>query len=100
MVLVRGDHRVNEIKLQQRAGRAFRPAQPEEVAERIGPPGFIGPVGIDLPVLLDKAVAPGAYVVGANAPDAHIAGSSPAGTSRSRRSTCAASRQVTRSTAK
>jgi prolyl-tRNA synthetase len=77
MVVVRGDHRVNEIKLANALGAAFRPAQPDEVAERIGPPGYIGPVGIDMPVLLDRAVAPGAYVVGANAPDAHIAGIEP-----------------------
>jgi prolyl-tRNA synthetase len=77
MVVVRGDHRVNEIKLQNALGAAFRPAHPEEVAERVGPPGFIGPVGVDLPVLLDEAVAPGPYVVGANAPDAHLAGVEP-----------------------
>jgi prolyl-tRNA synthetase len=34
-------------------------------------------VGIDLPILLDEAVVPGAYVVGANRPDAHIAGVEP-----------------------
>jgi prolyl-tRNA synthetase len=77
MVVVRGDHRVNDIKLQNALGSAFRPAHPEEVSERIGPPGFIGPVGIDLPVLLDQAVVPGAYVAGANAPDAHLAGVEP-----------------------
>jgi prolyl-tRNA synthetase len=72
MVVVRGDHRVNEIKLQNALKGAFRAAHPEEVADRVGPPGFIGPVGIDLPVLLDEAVVPGAYVAGANAPDAHL----------------------------
>src|SRR4051794_34430213 len=77
MVVVRGDHRVNEIKLQNALGASFRAAQPEEVSDRIGPPGYIGPVGIDMPVLLDKDVVPGAYVVGANAPDAHIAGIEP-----------------------
>jgi prolyl-tRNA synthetase len=77
MVVVRGDHRVNEIKLQNALGATFRAANPDEVSERIGPPGFIGPVGIDLPILLDEAVVPGAYVVGANQPDAHIAGVEP-----------------------
>jgi prolyl-tRNA synthetase len=77
MVVVRGDHRVNEIKLANALGAEFRAARPDEVAERIGPPGYIGPVGIDMPVLLDEAVVPGAYVVGANAPDAHIAGIEP-----------------------
>jgi len=77
MVVVRGDHRINEIKLQNALGATFRAANPDEVSERIGPPGFIGPVGIDLPILLDEAVVPGAYVVGANEPDAHIAGVEP-----------------------
>jgi prolyl-tRNA synthetase len=77
MVVVRGDHRVNEVKLQNTLGAAFRPAQPDEVAERIGPPGYIGPVGVDMPVLLDEAVVGAGYVVGANAPDAHLAGVEP-----------------------
>jgi prolyl-tRNA synthetase len=77
MVVVRGDHRVNEIKLQNALGSAFRPARPEEIAEKVGPPGFIGPVGIDLPVLLDNAVVPGGYVAGANEPDAHLRGVEP-----------------------
>ena len=77
MVVVRGDHRVNEIKLQNALRAPFRPAQPDEVQQRIGPPGYIGPVGVDLPVLLDDAVVAGAYVAGANAPDAHLAGVEP-----------------------
>ncbi len=77
MVVVRGDHRVNEIKLQNALGAAFRAATAEEIAERIGPPGFIGPAGADVPVLLDEAVAPGPYVAGANRPDAHLAGVEP-----------------------
>jgi prolyl-tRNA synthetase len=77
MVVVRGDHRVNEIKLQNALGAEFRPAHAEEVADRIGPPGYIGPVGVDMPVLLDQAVATGAYVAGANAPDAHLVGVEP-----------------------
>src|ERR687885_574611 len=77
MVVVRGDHRVNEIKLQNALGAAFRPAHPDEVSERVGPPGFIGPVGTDLPVLLDEAVVSGPYVTGANAPDAHLVGVEP-----------------------
>jgi prolyl-tRNA synthetase len=77
LVVVRGDHRVNEIKLGLALGSSFRPAQGDEVAERLGPPGFIGPVGTDLEILLDEAVKPGGYVTGANCPDAHLRGVTP-----------------------
>jgi prolyl-tRNA synthetase len=78
MVLVRGDHRVNEIKLQNALGKPFRPAHPEEVAERIGPGGFIGPVGANVPILLDEGVSEaGGYVTGANEPDRHLRGVQP-----------------------
>ena len=76
MVIVRGDHRVNDIKLRIALGGDFRPAHPDEVEERIGPPGFIGPVGAGVPVLLDDGVGVdgGGYVVGANRPDEHLQG--------------------------
>jgi prolyl-tRNA synthetase len=77
MVLVRGDHRVNEIKLANALGESVRPARAEEVAEKIGPPGFIGPVGVDVPIVLDQAVGPGGYVTGANEPDRHLRGVEP-----------------------
>jgi len=81
LVLVRGDHRVNEIKLGTALGAPFRPAHPEEAAGRVGPPGFLGPVGADVPVLLDSAAADrqggGGYVTGANRPDAHLRGVEP-----------------------
>ena len=77
LVVVRGDHRVNDVKLGLALGTSFRPAHPDEVAERLGPPGFIGPVGADLPILLDQAVTPGGYVAGANQPDAHLRGVEP-----------------------
>jgi prolyl-tRNA synthetase len=77
MVMVRGDHRVNEIKLQNVLGAEFRPARPEEFEERIGPAGYIGPVGADVAILLDDAVAPGAYVTGANRENYHLRGVEP-----------------------
>ncbi len=80
MVVVRGDHRVNEIKLQNALGRPFRAARADEIEQRIGPPGYIGPVGTGLPVLLDAAVTAngaGSYVAGANEPDAHLRGVEP-----------------------
>jgi len=77
MVVARGDHRVNEFKLGGALGTPWRPASAAEIEERIGPPGFIGPVGIDLPVLLDEGVGEGQYVGGANRPDMHLRGVQP-----------------------
>ena len=77
LVILRGDHRVNEIKLANALRADFRPARPEEVQARLGPPGYIGPVGAQMPILLDEGVADGAYVTGANEPDAHLRGVEP-----------------------
>jgi prolyl-tRNA synthetase len=80
LVMIRGDHRVNEVKLQNTLGQRFRAARPEEIAAQLGPAGFIGPVGTDLPILLDDAVSnggSGSYVTGANQPDAHLRGVQP-----------------------
>ena len=77
LVMLRGDHRVNETKLRNAIGADVRPARPEEFEARIGPAGYIGPVGTDVPILLDAGVAPGAYVTGANRPDAHLRGVEP-----------------------
>ncbi|MGA9859054.1 MAG: proline--tRNA ligase [Solirubrobacteraceae bacterium] len=77
LVVVRGDHRVNEIKLRTTLGETFRAARADEIEARLGPPGFVGPVGAQMPVLLDAAVAAnldGGYVAGANEPDAHLSG--------------------------
>jgi prolyl-tRNA synthetase len=77
LVLVRGDHRINEIKLANALGAPFRQAQDAEVRDKIGPPGYIGPVGANAHILLDAAVADGGYVVGANEPDHHLRGVEP-----------------------
>ena len=77
IVLVRGDHRLNEIKLRNALGADFRPAHPEEIAERLGPAGFIGPVGADLPVIKDAAIAGEGYVCGSNKADVHLIGVAP-----------------------
>ncbi len=78
LVMLRGDHRVNEIKLATALGASTRPARTEEIEARIGPPGFIGPVGVDeVEIVLDSAVAgvaPGPYVTGANQLDEHLRG--------------------------
>ncbi len=77
LVMLRGDHRVNEVKLAAALAAPWRPASAEEIASAIGPPGFIGPVGAQLPVLLDAGVADGPYVTGANLADTHLRGVEP-----------------------
>ena len=80
LAVVRGDHRVNEVKLEGALGSSFRPAGEEEIEAELGPPGFIGPVGASCRVILDEAVARqggGGWVAGANRPDAHLVGVEP-----------------------
>jgi prolyl-tRNA synthetase len=78
MALVRGDHRVNEIKLGNALGVPWRPASVAEIERELGPPGFIGPVGAKVPILLDDGVEQsGAYVVGANRAGFHLRGAVP-----------------------
>jgi prolyl-tRNA synthetase len=77
MVLVRGDHRLNEIKLATELGAEARPARPEEIGAEIGPAGFVGPVGAKVPVLKDAAIVGEGYFAGANRPDHHLIGVRP-----------------------
>jgi prolyl-tRNA synthetase len=77
LVLVRGDHRLNDVKLRNALGEDFRPARPEEIEERLGPVGFVGPVGAGVPVIKDAAIAGDSFVAGANEADAHLRGVRP-----------------------
>jgi prolyl-tRNA synthetase len=79
LVVVRGDHRLNEIKLQNALGALFRPAEAEEVRELFGAqPGFIGPVGAPVPVLGDNALRGlSGLVAGGNKSDIHVTGVEP-----------------------
>jgi prolyl-tRNA synthetase len=77
LTLVRGDHRLNEVKLRNALGAEFRPAEVEEIAERLGPAGFIGPVDVDVPVVKDAAIRGDGFFAGANRPDTHLIGVSP-----------------------
>jgi prolyl-tRNA synthetase len=76
LVLVRGDHRLNEIKLQNRLGAPARQATAEEIGSTFGAPvGFIGPVGARVPILADEALRGlSGLVAGANEPDRHLRG--------------------------
>ena len=79
LVLVRGDHRLNEVKLQNALGGAVRQASEEEVERLFGAPaGFVGPVGSSVEVLADEALR-GLHglVAGANEPDRHLRGVEP-----------------------
>jgi len=77
LVLVRGDHRLNEIKLRNALGADFRQARAEEIESELGPVGFIGPVGAGIPVVKDAAIVGDSFVCGANEPDAHLRGVRP-----------------------
>jgi prolyl-tRNA synthetase len=77
LLLLRGDHALNEIKTQKLIGE-FRFARDEEIIEKLGcKPGYIGPVGIaaDIQVVADRTVAAMSdFVCGANEADHHIQG--------------------------
>jgi prolyl-tRNA synthetase len=77
LALVRGDHKLNEVKLRNALGAEFRPAQVEEIEAELGPAGFVGPVGADVAVIKDAAIQGESFVSGANRPDAHLRGVQP-----------------------
>ena len=79
LLLLRGDHCLNEIKTGKLEGLAdFRFATEEEIRANLDcPPGFIGPVGADtqVKVIADRTVAAMSdFVCGANKPKYHLAG--------------------------
>ncbi len=76
LVLVRGDHSLNEFKLNNHLGSPARLATEDEIRDRFAaPPGFIGPVGATVPVLADAALRGlSGLVAGANEPDRHLRG--------------------------
>jgi prolyl-tRNA synthetase len=76
LVLLRGDHRLNEIKLQNHLGSPFKAATEAEVEQLFKTqPGFIGPVGASVPILADEALRGMAgMVAGANEIDRHVVG--------------------------
>ncbi|UCV29178.1 proline--tRNA ligase [Ferribacterium limneticum] len=80
LLLLRGDHELNEIKASKIAAiNPFRFATDEEVIERLGcKPGFIGPVAIDatkVAVFADRSVANMSdFVCGANEAGYHMTG--------------------------
>jgi prolyl-tRNA synthetase len=79
LVVLRGDHRLNEIKLQNAVGTVVRPAEEGEVEEAFGAvAGFIGPVDAHVEVIADEALrGMRGMVAGANEPDLHLRGVEP-----------------------
>ena len=75
--LVRGDHEINLVKMKNLIGCEWlQPAEEETFAKH--PElhrGYIGPVGLDLPVYADHEIsALHDFVTGANKPSAHFTG--------------------------
>ncbi|HET9677062.1 MAG TPA: YbaK/EbsC family protein, partial [Solirubrobacterales bacterium] len=77
LVLLRGDHRLNEIKLRNGMKTDFRQASAEEIEAQLGPVGYLGPVGSGLPIIKDAALTGDSYVSGANKPNTHLRGIDP-----------------------
>jgi prolyl-tRNA synthetase len=79
LLLLRGDHDLNEVKASKVPGLAdYRFATEEEIVEWFGsPPGYLGPIGTRKPVRIvaDRTVAAMSdFVCGANAVDFHYTG--------------------------
>ncbi len=81
LILIRGDHELNESKMQVVFGPRFRPATEEEVVDITGGAhvGFIGPVGLKgIPIYVDKTISgQKGFISGANKDDFHIRGIDP-----------------------
>ena len=73
--LVRGDDRLNEMKMLSALGSDYRPATDEEIRAAFGASGgSLGPIGIAVEIVADDALRTGQYVTGANADGRHLRG--------------------------
>ena len=75
---LRGDHELNAVKAQKIPGvlAPLTMASPESIAKAIGcGPGFVGPIGLPLPVFYDHAtLGMSDFVCGGNEKDTHYTG--------------------------
>src|SRR5688572_9263102 len=77
MLLVRGDHMLNEVKTSKVAGlKPFRFASDAEIRTRLkASPGSLGPVGHDVRIVADRTVAAMSdFCTGANEDGYHLTG--------------------------
>lgn len=78
LMLVRGDHELNEVKAEKVAGikKPLTMASPTIIREAFGAnPGSLGPVGFKGRIIADRTVAKMAdFVIGANEDDQHYTG--------------------------
>jgi len=75
--LVRGDHEINPIKMKNMIGCEWLlPAAEKTITEKLKLPcGYIGPVGLDVPIYADQELASlQNFVTGANKADTHFTG--------------------------
>ena len=77
-LLVRGDHELNEVKAENlpQVATPLTMASEEEIRAVVGAgPGSLGPVGLDLPIIIDRSVAlMSDFGAGANTDDKHYFG--------------------------
>jgi prolyl-tRNA synthetase len=75
--LLRGDHELNEAKLRRAVGTTSMVAADAATIEKATgtPIGFLGPIDIRIPIVIDRAIAAmPSVVVGGNAVDIHFKG--------------------------
>jgi len=71
--LLRGDDRLEEMKMVDALGSGYRPATEDEIRAAFGAdPGSLGPVGYDGEVVADEALREGQFVAGANRTGWHL----------------------------
>ena len=77
-LLVRGDHELNEVKAENlpQVAKPLTMASEEEIRAAVGAgPGSLGPVGLKMPVIIDRGVAlMSDFGAGANVDDKHYFG--------------------------
>ncbi len=77
-LVIRGDHELNAVKAEalENVISPIAFASQDEISREIGAePGSIGPVGLNLPIVIDQSVAVMAdFICGANKPEKHLVG--------------------------